>query len=236
MSGGDSWRFRAVIFFSLLLVWAAAALLRAVWLAGPRSAEYIAQGEKMARFHGTLPAMRGRILDRAGRTLVWSERYFDLYLTLPDGMKPEDETFDAVRETVKDLKIPEAGTGTPVLLKRDLAPAELLALEPVVKNNRAFRIESRVERIAVSNPAARSRLGTVKREDGELVGASGLEAEFDARLRGRPGRFEVMLDRRRNWIAGSWKLLEEPAPGEDIRLDVTLETLMRRPAGEEAEQ
>ena len=157
MSGGDSWRFRAVIFFSLLLVWAAAALLRAVWLAGPRSAEYIAQGEKMARFHGTLPAMRGRILDRAGRMLAWSERYFDLYLTLPEGMTPEDETFDAVRKTVKDLKIPEAGTGTPVLLKRDLAPAELLALEPVVKNNRAFRIESRVERIAVSNPAARSR-------------------------------------------------------------------------------
>ena len=205
MSGGDSWRFRAVIFFSLLLAWAAAALLRAVWLAGPRSAEYIAQGEKMARFHGTLPAMRGRILDRAGRTLVWSERYFDLYLTLPEGMTPEDETFDVVRKTVKDLKIPEAGTGTPVLLKRDLAPAELLALEPVVKNNRAFRIESRVERIAVSNPAARSRLGTVKRRTGRRIGAGSRVRRPAARqaraVRGDAGP-SPQLDRRQLEAAG----------------------------------
>ena len=194
MSGGDSWRFRAVIFFSLLLVWAAAALLRAVWLAGPRSAEYIAQGEKMARFHGTLPAMRGRILDRAGRMLVWSERYFDLYLTLPEGMKPEDETFDAVRKTVKDLKIPEAGTGTPVLLKRDLAPAELLALEPVVKNNRAFRIESRVERIAVR-----------KRRTGRRIGAGSRVRRPAARqaraVRGDAGP-SPQLDRRQLEAAG----------------------------------
>ena len=232
MTGEDSWRIRAAVFFLLLLVWAAAALVRAMWLAGPRSAEYIAQGEKMARFHGMLPAMRGRILDRAGRTLAWSERYFDLYLTLPEGSEPEEEIFEAVRRAIGEQAFPKTGTGMPMLLKRDLSPAELLALEPAVKNSRAFRIRSRVERIAVSNPAARSRLGTVRNENGELVGASGLEAEFDARLRGRAGRFEVMLDRRRNWISGSWKLLAEPVPGEDVRLDVTLETLMRR-AGEE---
>ena len=197
MSGGDSWRFRAVIFFSLLLVWAVAALLRAVWLAGPRSAEYIAQGEKMARFHGTLPAMRGRILDRAGRMLVWSERYFDLYLTLPEGMTPEDETFDAVRKAVKDLKIPEAGTGTPVLLKRDLAPAELLALEPVVKNNRAFRIESRVERTGHSKKG--------KRRTGRRIGAGSRVRRPAARqaraVRGDAGP-SPQLDRRQLEAAG----------------------------------
>ena len=116
MSGGDSWRFRAVIFFSLLLVLEAAALLRAVLLAGPRIAEYIAQGEKMARFHGTLPAMRGRILDRAGRTLVWSERAGETFCTAGyavraacDGAAERQLEFQAVRSALGRVTITSGG-------------------------------------------------------------------------------------------------------------------------------
>ena len=48
-------------------------------LAGPDRARIIARGEKIARVWRQLPAKRGRILDKKGKILVWSELYWDLH-------------------------------------------------------------------------------------------------------------------------------------------------------------
>ncbi len=230
----ETWRIRIWIFFSLLLLWSILALGRAFWLAGPGRQAHITAGERMARFSGQLPAVRGRILDRAGRALAWSERYFDLFWIPVDGTDPNPKSFTEIQQIVADLLVPnppEASAGNPVLLKRNLSTQELLALEAFIKSHREYQLKSRVERIRVNHPVVRGYLGSVEQSDGILVGTSGLEAEYDEVLRGKPGRFEVMLDRRRNWIPGSWKQLEEPIQGKDVVLSETLETLESRLTG-----
>ena len=86
----------------------------------------------------------------------------------------------------------------------------------------------RWERMTVSSLRIRRRLGTVMLLEGELVGQSGLELEFDSLLRGKAGEFRVLLDRYRNWIPESWELLRNPVPGRDIKLNVAAEELERR--------
>ena len=69
--------------FSIILFFFAAAFLccavKGCLLAGPHRAGILAKGEKIARVWRRMPAKRGRILDRQGKVLVWSELYCDLH-------------------------------------------------------------------------------------------------------------------------------------------------------------
>ena len=106
--------------------------------------------------------------------------------------------------------------------------AERMALQFYSWDETRLKILSRLERITVNSPAVRHLLGKVEERDGVLCGISGLELEHDARLRGEPGRFEVLLDRYRHWMERSWKLLAEPLPGEDVQLNESVTELEAR--------
>ena len=64
--------------FILFTVWLAVILLRMVWLAGDFSSWRRVETETIAGRTGTLPALRGSILDERGSRLAWSEKYYDL--------------------------------------------------------------------------------------------------------------------------------------------------------------
>ena len=51
-------------------------------------------------------------------------------------------------------------------------------------------------------------------------GVSGAEAAHDVLLRGRPGRYRVLLDRTGSWIPGTWRRLSELRPGYDVYLPI----------------
>lgn len=216
---------RSVILFAVLLLWALVALARGFWLAGPASERYIREGEKLARVNGRIPAPRGRILDRDGVVLAWSERYFDLCWQGAAGAPPDGGQLSRLRAVVPEATLPVAETGELELLFRGLSPDRIRQLEPLVKSGGGFRIVQRWERMTVSSVQIRRRLGRVELREGELAGLSGLELEFDSLLRGKAGTFRVLLDRCRNWIPESWELLREPEAGRDIKLNVTAEML-----------
>ncbi len=213
---------RSAILLAFFGVWSLVAVVRAFYLAGPGRERFIEIGEKIAAYEGVLPAPRGRILDRGGVPLAWSERYFDLQQV--SGVSSVDR--ERLRAVLPQVEVP-AFRGEKTVLKRGLSPDEILALEPVVKGSGAFRIVSRSERLTVSSVGIRRLLGGVELRDGVQVGISGLEADYNAALTGHSGRFRVLLDRYRNWIGSSWTLLERPVPGRDIQLDRTAEMLDR---------
>ena len=81
------------------------------------------------------------------------------------------------------------------------------------------------ERIAVNIPEVREKIGATQLKNGELYGVSGWEKSYDTLLRGTPGKYEVMLDRRRRWIDSSWKLVTPAVPGKDVKVPFRLEEI-----------
>ena len=212
-------------FILMLVIFGAGFLtcaVRGCRLAGPERAAIIARGEKTARVHRNLPAKRGRILDREGKVLVWSEIYFDLRYNA-DG---ENELSEDEQQTLIALfgKVDiQAGPGA--VLRRHLTPGELLALEPLLRRGAPLKVAVRHERMLCNSDAVRRLAGTVEVRQGTQCGVSGWELEHELTLRSVPGEYSVLLDRFGKYMPKSFRLISKPQEGRDVRLPRTLEEL-----------
>lgn len=202
----------AAVFAALL----ALALGRAWYIAVPGRGKYIAAGEEMARRDVTIPAFRGSIIDADGVTLAWSEHLYDLVSIAPGRVPLTGDEVAALKKIVPGVET--AGK----TLKRNLSPGEVMSLEELIRSGVRVRIVARNERIVIDSPEVRRRVGEVRLESGGVRGISGWEKEFDRELAGSPGRVSVMLDRNRNWIRSSVKVLKPMTEGRDVRVDYSL--------------
>ena len=167
----------------------------------------------------TIPAPRGRILDRRGVVLADNRLAYDLvYAGGPVRF----------RERILDLlglkAFPEPEDG-PAVVAANL-PEELVpTLAELVAGQKNLWIVERVERF-YPHPIAGPVIGYVQRaskadvERGylpdDLVGKAGLEAALEERLRGRRGLKLVERDVRGAVLRE--RVLVPPVPGEDVRL------------------
>ena len=213
--------FRIVLPALFFAFWLAGVLIMHGTLAGSRRAHYLEAGRKMAMVRSDYFPPRARLLDAEGTPLAWSERYFDL--TWQEPVAPDSRTLDRIARLFPRKEDPEAAPDEKSwILRRDLTPDELLAVAPVLREHPALAIRSRLERIVVNIPELRERIGRTELRAGELRGVSGWEAEFDTKLRGTPGKYEVMLDRRRRWIDSTWTLVAPAQTGDDVRVPFRL--------------
>ena len=223
-------------FILMLAVFGAGFLVCAVRgcrLAGPEREAIIARGEKTARVRRNLPAKRGRILDREGKVLVWSEIYFDLRYNA-DG---ENELSEDEQQTLIALfgKVDlQAGPGA--VLHRHLTPGELLALEPLLRRGAPLKVSVRHERMLCSSDAVRRLAGTVEVRHGTQCGVSGWELEHELTLRSVPGEYSVLLDRFGKYMPKSFRMISKPQEGQDVRLPRTLEELEKEQPEPKREQ
>ena len=194
-------------------------------LAGPDRETILARGEKFARTWRSLPAKRGRILDRKGKVLVWSELYCDLhYKEAGESELGEDEQHALIEMFGKlDFSVPPS---TP--LRRHLRPDEVIALEPLLLKGAPLQIRVRHERVVCNSDTVRRLAGKVALRNGVQCGISGWELENELLLRGLPGRFSVLLDRFGNYMPKSFKLIAPPSNGKDLKLKETLEELEQK--------
>lgn len=193
-------------------------------LAGPRRDYYLEAGKKIALVQGDYHPPRARLLDAAGTPLAWSERYFDL-VWQEKAAPPAKLLRQLGLELPFPLEPEQSLNGKTWILRRDLMPEELLQTAPVLRTHPALAIHSRLERIAVNIPAVREKIGATQLKNGGLYGVSGWEKDYDTHLRGTPGKYEVMLDRRRRWIDSSWKLVSPAVPGKDVKVPFRVEEI-----------
>lgn len=194
-------------------------------LAGPDHARIIARGEKIARVWRQLPAKRGRILDKNGKILVWSELYFDLhYNASGEAELSEDEQHALIELFGKtDFSVPPS-----VPLRRHLKPDELIALEPLLLKGAPLRIVTRHERLVCDSEAVRALAGKVELRHNVQSGVSGWELENELLLRGIPGQYSILLDRFGNYMPKSFKMAIPPSDGKDLQLKEDLEEIEKR--------
>ncbi len=182
---------------------------------------------------GVIPARRGRLLDRDGRTLAWSTRQFFLSWRIPAGKKDAARAWHKLAEWREYF---DAGwsqtviltrTGTVCELARNLDPKAVISLKKAENTVDGLRVRSRFVRHRHPAPRIRRILGRVVVRDGMEIGVSGAEKDHDALLSGVPGQYTIMVDRHGNWLPETWRSLRDVRPGYDVSLPI------RAPAGEE---
>ena len=149
--------------------------------------------------------------------LAWSERHFELWSALPAGEHFLPRQQEKLREIFPD-SVFSSVTGSSSVLRLSLTAKEIAALEPLILRGFPVRIRSKTRRLTVNSAEIGKQIGRVRNG----VGVSGWEKKYDHLLRGRNGKGQVMLDRRRNWIRSTWKLTASPVHGRNVVVPVTV--------------
>lgn len=223
-----SFKKQADIIILCLAAWAVVCIAAFFYYAVIARTEYISLGNRIASRELLYYPERSRILDKNGVILAWSEKYYDLYYNnLTGSGKRMEVIYEKVKKTLPNIQKPAANEVHAVML-RDLQPRQILALEKAVYLFQELQIQPRIERKVVDYPEIRDYVGKVRFEKGRLIGDSGLEKIYNKVLSGKPGRYRIMLDRNKNWIKNSGKSIKLATPGNDIKLDLTLEEILKR--------
>ncbi|MDD5598553.1 MAG: hypothetical protein PHV82_11465 [Victivallaceae bacterium] len=218
---------RADIIVLSLASWAVICIVMFFYYAVIARDWYIYLGNKLARRELSYYPERARIIDKNGVVLAWSEKYFDLYY---NNFTDSPERLSLIYQAVKKI-IPEAACPSPdkvqSMMLRSLRPPQILSMEELIYLYQELQITPRLERKVVDYPRVRTLIGQVKFVKGRLIGISGLEKEYDAVLSGSPGKYRIMLDRNKNWIKNSGRSVRMAVPGEDVKLNSSIEEIRK---------
>jgi penicillin-binding protein 2 len=191
-------------------------------------------------------APRGKIFDREGRLLVDNYASISCYLLrepardwdadLPMIAQGLHMTVDQIQYVLRRYQF--APKYQPIPLKQDLSPDEVAFIE--AHRNELPELETLDEqRRLYPNGGFAAHLigyvGEISENDlnkekyafyqaGDVVGKSGVEATYDAVLRGRDGSRDVVVDSRGREVGQLGQ--EDPVPGKDLRLSVDLDLQM----------
>jgi cell division protein FtsI/penicillin-binding protein 2 len=228
MTGGK-FKKRAYMLMAFFCCWTAFITFKYLYYAYWQRDYYLIKGNKLSCREGTYSAGRGRILDCNGIPLAWSERHYDLYiLDLPNSPEYRQQLVRILKKDLGDLNAPEL-IDAGVVIKYDLSPDHLETLRKLIPKHPCLKIKVRLVRRVIEYPEVRNFIGKVKASDKVLRGISGCEKMYDLVLRGKLGKYRIMLDRNKNWIPGTFKQFKEAIPGSDVRLAQSLEEIRRNP-------
>ncbi len=249
---------------AIIIVAFVAMLVRLYALQIVRGDELSSQGQRNFVQHVRIPHDRGIIFDRLGKILVDNRASLDLQVTpaflgkgaaakatltrLGEILALSQEDIDKVAAQV----VRKSGLNKfqPVLVKRDLNPSEVEAVEAdravflldgvdiVEGRRRAYRYGALAAHMLgyvneidpISLEAERAKNNPMGYELGDLIGREGIERAFEEDLRGADGYEQVVVDAkgRRQHDAFVTSLLGEqrrfePKPGKNVYLSVDLE-------------
>ena len=205
----------AVMLFFVCFAVIAARTLYISWWARKK---YLSVSKKMSVRVITIPAHRGMILDKNGKKLVWTGHRFELWCTLSAGRKFARRWKKALKETFPDRNFSELEDWS-IPLCQDLRSDEIAKLAPLIKRGcplkiRTVRLRMKRRSAIVDYLAGDMRNGS---------GISGWELEYDLILKGKNGRAKVEIDRRQNWLPGSFELIDSPVHGKNVTLTLDIE-------------
>ncbi len=216
---------RLFMVLTLMTVWLLAIAGRMFWIYLGEGAALRAEGQRQMRAVVEIPAMRGEMLDRAGRALAVNTVRYDLALD------PEVEGFVAQASTFFERlarltgrpatyfrqRVARRSSPRYVLLWRGLTETQKKAIESWQVPG--VILEPHFSRWYPYGSLAAHVLGYVG-ADGR--GMAGLELQYDRYLQGRPGRRVVQRDRRgvlKPMVGGE---VVEPEHGQTLVLTLDL--------------
>lgn len=207
---------------ALVPVLVAVQVARITLLEGPALRQ---QGETQAMRPETIPAMRGSIVDRVGRTLVVNTARYDI------AVDPTVSGFDSKAGALFERlarNTQENAANLRDRVNRRSSPRYVLLARGVDEETRDRLIELEVPGLLVTSSASRRYsygvtaahlLGHV---DVDMDGLAGVERQYDEALTGTDGWRSVQVDRRRRVKYASEEASVDPDHGETVVLTIDL--------------
>lgn len=215
----DVLRRRVVVAGVCLLAWTAAIEARLVFLQVVRHADLSARAVRQQQRMVTAPARRGEIRDRHGRLLAFSVDVDSVY-AVPADIADADRTARALCAALDDCDAGKRKALTERLSSsRAFAYVERFVAPRVAERIAALDLEGvglmkESRRYYPKKELAAQLLGYVGVDN---VGLGGLEAAYDAVVRGRDGKVLVQTDARRR---GFSSVERSPTAGGTLELTI----------------
>jgi cell division protein FtsI (penicillin-binding protein 3) len=211
----NSTNLRLYLLGAVLVLWCCGIGLRLVYLQIFRYGDFEQRAQHQQQRTTEVAAKRGIIYDRAGRELAMSiavDSAFAVPTEIPDLASTISLIARITKADPRELlaKCKASRTFCWVARKADAETAERIKS----LNLRGIYFQKESKRFYPKRELAAQVLGYVGMDD---EGLSGIEREFDEKLRGKPGRMLISVDARRKWFGSVEK---QPEPGENVVLTV----------------
>jgi cell division protein FtsI (penicillin-binding protein 3) len=199
----------------VLALWCCGIGLRLVYLQVFRYGDFEQRAQHQQQRTTEVAAKRGIIYDRAGRELAMSiavDSVFAVPAEMPDLAGSISLIARITKADPRELLAKCVASRTFCWVARK-ADGEIAARIKSL-NLRGIYFQKESKRFYPKRELAAQVLGYVGMDD---EGLSGIEREYDAKLRGRPGRMLISVDARRRWFGSVEK---QPEPGESVVLTI----------------
>ena len=223
-------RQRLVIIAVALVLWTAGIQARLFVLQVVERDEMVARAERQQRRTVTAPAKRGEILDRKGRVLAVSVDTDSIYAVPSEIDQPSRvsemlcEALSGCSDRERDAITARLGReGAFAYVRRQVAPRDAARVADLNLTGIGFLKENR--RYYPNWSLAAHLLGYVGVDN---QGLHGVEAVYDAEIRGRPGTILIQTDARRR----AFSRIERP-PTAGATLELTIDEVLQHVAERE---
>ncbi len=213
------------VLFVFMILWTAVITYHLLFYTVIKQDKYLKLGNKLAMRKWSVPATRGRILDKNKTPLAWTNRIYKLNLIkIPNNKKRKLSLEKKIKHYLGKYDY-VLGLG---VVKNNILPSEFLGIkEKLINNYQELELKFNFERRYVDYEKIRDMLGAVKLEDDNYIGVSGIELKYNNTLKGIDGVFTVMLNKTGDIISGTLKNKIPIQQGEDVILDSTLDEILK---------
>ena len=214
-SARNSTNVRLYLLAAMLFLWGGAICLRLVYLQIFRYGSFELRAQHQQQRTTEVSARRGIIYDRAGHELAMSIAV-DSVFAVPTEIPDLAGTISLISRitTFRSPRTPGQVPGRPHFLlvspqdrRRNRGP------HPVAESARHL-FPKGIQAVLPQTELAAQVIGYVGTDD---EGLSGIEREYDDKLRGKPGEMLVSVDARRKWFGSVEK---QPEPGQNVVLTI----------------
>src|ERR1700678_2219357 len=207
--------FRLYLLGAILLFWCVVISGRLIYLQIFRYGSFVKQAEHQQQREIPLSAKRGVIYDRAGHELAMSV-LVDSAFAVPSEVKDLPTAVSLItRITGEDRNVVLADCRNHKTFCWVARKADDETIERIKSLNlQGIHFQKEPKRFYPARDLAAQVVGSVGMED---AGQSGIEHEFDDKLRGSPGILVISVVERRQWFSDIEK---QPESGENIVLTI----------------
>ncbi len=199
---------RAAILLFFLFLWAVLIAAYLFYYSIIASDIYIERGNAIAKRTGNIHAKSGKIIDKYGKLLAWSEIKIDLFVNeRPEFLFYRNKLESRIAILFVDFKFPD--DDAPICLQKNLTPMDQVYLYPLVKRFPEVIFKERRQRKYISEKL-KPELKAIEKNNWKT-------------LNGKDGIFEVMADKRGKWIPKTWREKIKAIDGKDLSLNITIE-------------
>jgi cell division protein FtsI (penicillin-binding protein 3) len=206
---------RLYLLGSILILWCAGICMRLVYLQIFRYGSFETKAQHQQQRTEEVSAKRGIIYDRAGRELAMSvavDSAFAVPSEIPDPASAISLISRITKGDPRELlaKCKSAKSFCWVARKADADIADRIR----ALNLRGIYFQKESKRFYPKRDLGAQVIGYVGTDD---EGLSGIEREFDDKLKGEPGRMIISVDAHKKWFGNVEK---QPEPGQNVVLTI----------------